>query len=155
MSFKIQGLPTDTFRSYFALDDRSLHELGLKKCVADESPGFPCRVSLQDAEPGETLILGSFEHHTTNGPFRSSGPVFIRQEATQQCTAINTVPKLLSIRQLSVRAYDQDGLMRDALVTAGEQLSESIEGLFEDPLIDYLQVHNAQRGCFFCQVDRV
>ncbi len=58
MKFRITGLPRDTFRKYFTLDDDALSQLGMKRYIADSKPGYPCRVSLEDAEIGETLILG-------------------------------------------------------------------------------------------------
>ena len=46
--------------------------------VADQHPGFPCRVSLQDALPGERVLALSYAHHEVESPYQASGPVFIR-----------------------------------------------------------------------------
>ena len=60
--FQISGLRRDEFEELFALDDDSLGRRGAKRCVADKKPGFPCRVSLQDAEPGERVVLVPYFH---------------------------------------------------------------------------------------------
>src|SRR5207244_12139960 len=81
--FRISALPLQLFTSFFAMDDRELAEHGASRCVADQKPGYPCRVSLVDAEPGERVILLPFEHHDVCSPYRASGPIFVREEARQ------------------------------------------------------------------------
>jgi hypothetical protein len=55
--FRILALPVEPFASFFRLSDAELMQRGARRCVADKKPGFPCRVSLVDAEPGERVIL--------------------------------------------------------------------------------------------------
>ena len=154
MAFRIQGVPADTFQHLFSKSDDELENIGMKRCVADMSPGYPCRVSLEDADIGETLILGQFEHHPVCGPYRSSGPIYIRETARDQFDCINEVPKQLLTRLLSIRGYDRVGLMRSAEVIEGRDLATVIEGFFTNADIDYIHVHNARPGCFACRVDR-
>ena len=153
MAFRIQGLPADTFCGLFSKSDEELAELGMKRYVADQKPGFPCRVSLQDAEVGETLILGPFEHHG-HGPYRASGPIFVREKAAPSDLGVNEVPELLSIRPISLRGYDRSGLMRDADVVDGRDLASAIERLFSDSQIEYIHAHYASPGCFACAIQR-
>ena len=128
MAFRIQGVPADTFQHLFSKSDDELENIGMKRCVADMSPGYPCRVSLEDADIGETLILGQFEHHPVDGPYRSSGPIYIREAARDQFDCINEVPKQLLTRLLSIRGYDRVGLMCSAEVIEGRDLATVIEG---------------------------
>src|SRR3712207_8722867 len=46
----------------FAMSDSELRRRGAVRVEADRAPGFPCRVSLEDARPGETLVLVHYEH---------------------------------------------------------------------------------------------
>ena len=62
MSFVIHGLSPDTFRPLFALDDGALAARNIRRVVADADRGFPCRVTLEDARQGETLLLLPFLH---------------------------------------------------------------------------------------------
>ena len=68
--FQISALPRDDFEKLFSLDDQSLANLGAKRYIADTKPGFPCRVSLEDAEPGERVILVPFVHQPADSPYR-------------------------------------------------------------------------------------
>jgi hypothetical protein len=123
--------------------------------VADEKPGFPCRVSLVDAEPGEEVILVPFTHHDVGSPYRASGPIFVRVNAQTARPEVNEIPVLLRSRLLSLRAYDAAAMMVAAEVVEGKELEQHISRLFSDKRVEYLQVHNARPGCYNCEVRRV
>ena len=72
MSFRIEGLAPDSFQPLFSLDDEALAGRGMRRQVADHKPGFPCRVSLEDAEPGEEVLLLNYEHHPADSPSESN-----------------------------------------------------------------------------------
>jgi hypothetical protein len=155
MDFRIEGLAPDAFQPLFALDDEALAARGARRDTADHKPGFPCRVSLEDAEPGEEVLLLAWEHHPTSSPYRASGPIYVRKSATKAWAgAPGSVPPMLRHRLLSVRAYDPEGVMVGADVCDGTDLEGTISKLFEDPSASYLHVHNAKPGCFNCRVDR-
>ena len=122
--------------------------------MADSRPGFPCRITLQDAEPGESLLLLRWEHLDADTPYRASGPIFVRESALATAVVRNAIPQQQRSRLLSVRAYDAAGWMRDADVVEGVGLRELIARLFADAQVDCLHVHNARRGCYACRVDR-
>ncbi|HQQ77476.1 MAG TPA: DUF1203 domain-containing protein [Thermoanaerobaculia bacterium] len=155
MSFRIEGLAPDPFQPLFDLDDRALSARGVRRRVVDAKPGYPCRVSLQDAELGEDVLLLPWEHHATPSPYRASGPIYVRKSAVKAWAgAPGSVPPMLRHRLLSVRAYDAEGLMVGAEVREGSDLEEAISRLFANPSAAYLHVHNAKPGCFVCRVDR-
>jgi Protein of unknown function (DUF1203) len=153
-SFQITGLPHDVFAPWFELSDKALAARGAVRYVADVNPGYLCRVSLEDAEVGEEVILLPFEHHRAESPYRSAGPIFVRRGATQQRLAPGTLPLYVTRRLNSVRAYDAAGMMIEAGVHEGIDLRAEIERLLADDKAAYLQLHDAKRGCFSCQVDR-
>lgn len=98
MHFQIVPLPLELFTPFFALDDEQLRARGGKRYVADRQPGFPCRVSLTDATPGERVVLVPFTHHNVDSPYRASGPIFIREDAESAFVGLNEVPWLLRLR---------------------------------------------------------
>jgi hypothetical protein len=155
MGYRITGLPLADFEPLFGLDDDALTARGAVRVTADSKPGFPCRVTLEDAEPGETLILMNYEHQAAATPYRSSHAIFVREAARAEAVLDNEVPPLLSGRLLSVRAFDADGMMTDADCVDGRELEPLIERLLGDPQTAYLHVHNAKRGCFAARVDRL
>lgn len=154
MRFKAIGLDPEQFLSWHGLNDDELQRAGARRRVADETPGFPCRISLEDAPQGERLILLPYEHHAVNSPYRAAGPIFVREHARKWNEEIGVVPPVLRTRLLSVRGYDAAGLMEDADVIPGEALQERIETMFANEQIDYLHVHFARRGCFACRIER-
>jgi hypothetical protein len=153
-SFCIRGLPPEPFQPLFALSDIELAQRGVKRMRVDACPGFPCRVSLEDAPMGETVLLLNWEHLKTVSPYRASGPIFVRENAHMPPEVVDAVPEQLQRRLLSVRAYDAEDMMRAAEVLQGDALEAQIQKYFADPTIRYLHVHNARPGCFACRIDR-
>ncbi len=127
----------------------------MRRVVARSKPGYPCRVSLADAEIGEELLLLPFEHQAANSPYRSSGPIFVRKAAVQADIEPGEIPPYVSLRLISVRAYDSSHLMADATVCAGGEAAATIQRMFESDQVAYIHLHNANRGCFACTVNRI
>jgi hypothetical protein len=49
MKFIIKALNHQEFESFFEKSDFELEKKGIKRMIVDEKPGYPCRVSLEDA----------------------------------------------------------------------------------------------------------
>lgn len=154
MSFQISPLARRLFEPLFALNDAELAAKGAVRQVADAHPGYPCRVSLTDAEVGEMVILVHFEHHSAATPFRASHAVYVRPTASEAVLAAGEVPLSLRSRLLSVRAFDARGMMIKADVVEGGALEPLIADMFDDPRAAYLHVHFASPGCYAARVDR-
>jgi len=154
MSFQIHALPADTFAPLFALLDEQLRARDIRSVVADGRPVYPCRVSLQDANEGERLLLLPYDHHRVDTPYRASGPVYVREAATQAVPSIDEVPALLRTRLLSLRAYDPCGMMVWADVIPGTEVETAIAALFAIKRSAYLHIHYAKPGCYACRVER-
>jgi hypothetical protein len=154
MSFQIHALPASRFKPLFALSDAELAQRRATRMVADAKPGYPCRVSLADAEVGETVILVNFEHQASETPYRSAHAIFIREEAEQAFPGVGKVPEVLKSRLISIRAFDSNHNMVAADVVDGVNLSESIPTMLDDPGVAYLDLHNARPGCFAARVTR-
>jgi hypothetical protein len=155
MPFQIKALPKTIFARLFELSDRELASANAVRVKATQKPGFPCRVSLADAEIGEDLILTHFEHHTVDTPFRSSHAVYVRRDAVEAKPVPGTVPDLLRSRMLSLRAFDSAGMMVAADLADGAALENAIEKALENPSAAYLHLHFAKPGCYAARVDRV
>lgn len=154
MNFKIQGLPVAPFAPLFGMDESALAARGVLRRTADEPIGFPCRVSLRDAQPGETVLLLNYEHLPVPGPYRSRHAIYVREYANEYRPGVNEIPEVLSSRLLSVRAFDASGMMVDADVVAGDVAARVIEQQFANPTVAYLHLHNAKPGCYAAQVIR-
>ena len=154
MGFQISALDIEQFSHLFGQDQESLAKQGVQRRVVDSSPGYPCRVSLQDAEVGENVLLMNYEHQPAATPFQSSHAIFVRESASQAVLDTNEVPKMFRHRLLSVRAFDASGMMVDADVVDGEYLESLIERMLANVSTDYLHVHNAKLGCYVGLVER-
>jgi hypothetical protein len=154
MGFKILALDDNEFESYFNLSDYELEKIGGKRMIVDENPGFPCRVSLEDAKIGEEVILIPFEFHKTEGPYQAKGPIFIRKGVKTNELKTNEVPVMLNHRLLSFRGYDKNGLMKTAITEKGDKTKDVIEKIFDIDEIEYIQIHNSSPGCYNCEVRR-
>ena len=154
MSFRYRGLPLAPFAPLFAMSDADLAQKGFRRMVVDEKPGFPCRVTLEDADPGERVLLVTYPHQAANSPYKSSGAIFVRENAQHAYDRVDEVPPVLRERLLSLRAYDEAGMMLDAEIVEGGEIETLLERFFASEATAYVHVHNARRGCFACSVER-
>ena len=78
--FQLVGLPAAPFTPLFSLSDAQLSRDSTRDALfAASNPGYPCRVSLTDAQIGEELLLASLQHQPAASPYRASGPIFVRR----------------------------------------------------------------------------
>jgi hypothetical protein len=153
MSFIVSGLPAEPFRPLFGLSDEALAERGVIRRTVDANPGFPCRVSLEDAEPGETVLLLNYEHQPADTPFRASHAIFVRETLGETAVTRDELPPVFAARIMSLRAFDEAGMMRSAAVAQGPELKPAIERLLAEPEVAYLHAHYAGMGCYAARID--
>jgi hypothetical protein len=154
MAFRITGLSPEPFEHLFGLPDDKLAEHGVKRYVADEVPGYPCRIEMRDAEPGETVLLLNHVCQPAETPYRASHAIFIREGATDKYDQVDQVPGVMRVRLLSLRAYDTEGMMLDADVVEGDKIEPLISKMFANLDVSYIHAHNAKRGCYAGRIDR-
>jgi hypothetical protein len=154
MSFRITGLDAKPFEHLFGRSDAELSRNNAKRYVADAMPGFPCRITLEDAEPGETLLLVPHTHQTSQTAYASKGPIFIRERAAPRAEYRNEVPEQLKVRLISLRAYDREGMMLDADVVDGNALEPLVDRFLSNDDVSYLHAHFARRGCYAALIER-
>lgn len=154
MSFVVRPLPLAAFQPLFALSDAELGELGVQRRTV-EAPGAPCRVTLVDAPIGESVLLLNYEHQPTPTPFRATHAIFVREAATDTAFAPGELPPAFVSRQfLSLRAFDDAGMMVDAELAPTAELDRVIPQLLANPATAYLHAHYASAGCFAARIDR-
>ncbi len=155
MDFQISPLPYSQFASLFEASTAELEKIGAVKTIVNKKPGFPCRVSLQDAEVGEKVILLPYQHHATNSPYQATGPIYVRKNVATASLEKNEIPLMLIHRLLSLLAYNMQGFMIEANVVEGTQLRNALHSAFKNDAVEYIHIHNAKPGCFNCSVARV
>jgi hypothetical protein len=153
-TFRLLALAHEQFEPLFSLSNEALRSKGIVRRVATQTPGFPCRVSLEDAQIGDELLLLPFVHHAVESPYRASGPIFVRRGARTRQLVAGEVPPYVTQRLMSIRAYDATSMMLAAEVCDGTFVAAQLERFFADKNVAYAQLHNAKHGCYSCQAVR-
>jgi hypothetical protein len=152
MNYTVHGLSPDPFIALYGLTGLELVKRRARRVVVD-GPGFPERVEMRDAEPGETLLLVNFEHQSADTPYRSSHAFYVREGATEAWSG-GHLPEVMRKRLLSLRAFSPEGMMVDADVVEGREAEPLIERMFADPAVAYIHAHYARPGCYAARIDR-
>ncbi len=154
MTFRITGLSPEPFRLLFGLSDKALARHGARRYVADRKPGFPDRIELRDAEPGETVLLLGWTHQGADTPYRASHAIFVLEGATAAYDRMGEIPAPMLCRPISLRAFDAAHMMVDADLAEGADVERLIDRLLARAEVAYLQAHYAKRGCYAARVER-
>ena len=153
MSYVVRGLDPTPFRALFGLSDEELAERGAVRMTVN-SPTFPCRVSLTDRALGEKVLLLNHVSHDVANPYRATHAIFVTEVDEEPAEFVNEVPPVFKTRVLSLRGFDEDGMMADALLTQPGEADAGIRKLFENAAILTIHAHNATRGCFSAKIER-
>ena len=154
MSFRVTGLSPEPFRPLFGLSDEALARRGVRRVVADSPFGFPDRIEISDAAPGETLLLLNYLHQPADTPYRSGHAIFVRERDLAPTDMVGEIPPAMRARPLSLRAFDGEGMMVDADLVEGGEAEGLIERLLADPRAAYIHAHYARRGCYAGRIER-
>jgi Protein of unknown function (DUF1203) len=154
MRFTVSGLPIEKFRPLFGLDDAALAERGVLRRKVGAGDRAPCRITLEDAAVGETVLLLNYEHQPAASPYRSNYAIYVSEAATETRRLTDALPGVFRGRSLALRAFDAQGLLVGAELTENDGVRAAIERQFANPEAAYLHVHNAVPGCYSARIDR-
>ena len=119
-----------------------------------DSPTYPCRVSLTDRAIGEKVLLLNHLSHDVANPYRASHAIFVTEADEQPAEYVDELPPVFKTRVLSLRGFDKDGMMAEAILTQPGEAEAGIVKLFANPEIETIHAHNATRGCFSARIER-
>ena len=154
MTYRIKGIDPAPYRHLFGLSDTELADQGVVRMTVTEKPSFPCRVSLTDRDLGESVLLLNHVSHDVANPYRASHAIFVTEGEEVQGEYVDQVPPVFEPRVLSLRGFDKDGMMADAILTQPGEADAGIRKLFDNPAIETIHAHNAGRGCFSAKIER-
>ncbi len=135
------------------LDDRGNP---VKRMTATNDSGFPCRVCLHYAKPGEEMLLGSYNLPKPQGLYWTPSPIFVHAEP---CTPYEGADEIVDIVRhnalVSVRAYDADGMVLYDLgqVSDGTEVDAPLARALGDVRTSFVNIHTARPGCLLCRVE--
>lgn len=153
MCFRIVGLDPARYGRLWSASDEELAQAGAQRVVVSGEHSAPCRISLDDAAPGECVILLSYEHQPNPTPYRQQGPIFVR-ERQQRFDRVGVIPPALARRTLSLRAFDGRHMMIGAEIVEGAEATPMLEDMLAEPKVAYIHAHFARRGCFAGLIER-
>ena len=154
MDFQISALEPQQFAALFDLPASLLAQHLAIRRIANAKPGFPCRVSLQDAEVGEQLLLIHYTHQAIASPYRASHAIFVRKGVPRAQLNAGEVPPFLRSRVLSLRSFDKDTMLVSAQLCDGNLVEKALRAQFSQPAVAYVHIHFAAYGCYACRADR-
>jgi len=154
MTYKISGLDPSQFTHLIGRSDAHLAAHNAVRVTADKDRGFPCRVSLDDAKAGETLILVHHVSHDVATPYRSAYAIYVRENAEVAATYEDETPPVFEGRPLGLRGFGVDGNLKNALLALPGEADTKIRELLANSDIAYIDAHNAAHGCFAARVER-
>jgi hypothetical protein len=153
MTYRITGIDPAPYLHLFGLPDEELARHDIVRMTVTAKASFPCRVSLRDRDIGESVLLLNHVSHDI-GPYRASHAIFVTEGADEPATFVDEVPPVFGPRVLSLRGFDKDGMMADAILTQPGEADAGIRKLFANLAIETIHAHNATRGCFAAKIER-
>lgn len=154
MTYAIEGLDPGPFAPLFAMNETGLAERRAVRVQAAASAGFPCRVSLRDADEGDELVLVHHVNHDVETPYRNAFAIYVRKDAGVSARYVDECPPVFAGRPIALRGYDDAGMLVGARLAMPGGADAMIRELFDDPRIAYIDAHNAAHGCFSARIER-
>ncbi|MEM7718741.1 MAG: DUF1203 domain-containing protein [Pseudomonadota bacterium] len=154
MTYHIKGLDPAPYHHLFGADAETLAAAGAVRVCATHAPGFPDRITLDDARVGQDVLLLPHVSQPANTPFRATHAIYLTEGAEIAFDAKDTLPPAMQRRPQSLRAFDAKGMMRAADIAEGAAIDALIARLFDDPEVTELHAHNARQGCFMARITR-
>lgn len=155
MHYRVSGLDPAPFFHLYHRSEEELARQQVRRYVVDEAPGYPDRVELRDAAPGETVLLLNYEHQPAASPYRAAHAIYVREGATKAATVTDRLPEVLVRRVLSLRAFDADGMIVGAELSEGRAADPVIRELLARPRVAYVHAHFAKFGCYAALIERL
>ena len=153
MTYRIEGLAPEAFESLFSMTDGELAARNAVRVTADSPGGYPCRVSLEDAAPGEELVLLNHVSNDVPTPFRTAYAIYVRKGA-EAASYVDETPDYLGKRTLSLRGFDEAGMLKQASLAMPGEADAQVRALFERADIANIHAHKAAYGCFLARIER-
>ena len=120
MTYRITGIDPAPYRHLCTACYRSANwpRQGVVRMAVTRTPTFPCR-DQPDRPPrwARRVLLLNHLSHDVAGPYRASHAIFISEGVEEPAEHIDEVPPVFATRVLSLRGFDADGMMVDAILT--------------------------------------
>jgi hypothetical protein len=115
----------------------------------------PCRLCLETFETGrEERLLFTYDPFEGLAELPLPGPVFIHREDCVRFDAAGFPPPLRDL-PLLFEGYGDGGELIDRRKTDSASIERTITEIFTDDAVGYINIRNAEAGCFIATVESV
>ena len=123
----------------------------------DEAGGSPCRHCLLECEPGQAVLLGSYNLERPRGIYWTPSPIFIHEQDCRRYSGQDELPEIVVSRFVSLRAYDRNDRIIYELGEAleGREAKAAVAHSIQDARTTYINIHTAKPGCLLCRIERL
>ncbi len=125
------------------------------KASVDIATGYgPCRSCLEVFRQGEDERL-----YITYNPFEGladlpdPGPIFIHKHECVRFSGIGFPPDLLGL-PLLLEGFGEDSKLLSRQKMEISNVSAQIENIYEDEVVRFINLRNAEAGCFVARIER-
>jgi hypothetical protein len=154
-TFILMGIPeSDLERIRTAGRDDFGNPLSMST-VLPGGEGAPLRCCLKPADAGERIALIAFRPPSGRGAYSEIGPVFIHADPCVGYATPDRFPPAFADRVQVLRAYDREGRICDAVITAGGSADAAIGELLTRDGVANVECRNLLYGCFMCWARRM
>ena len=119
-----------------------------------EDRGAPCRQCLRVNEPGEEMLLLTYQPFRGESAYAVPSPVSLHAEPCPTYVGRNLPAFVREGGLRAVRSYDAAHAIHEGEVVPAEKVTSTIERLLDDERAAYVHVHCAVNGCFTFRADR-
>lgn len=154
MSYRITGLSPAPFAAFVGLSDAELKTHGVERYIADAPNCYPDRITMRDAEVGESLLLLNYEHQPAQSPYRSCHAIFVLENAERTYCSTDEIPPVMAHRLLSLRGFNSADKIEDGRVVPGTEADTAIRDMLRNERVRYIHAHNAGHGCYAGLIER-
>jgi hypothetical protein len=119
----------------------------------DDEGGWPLRCCLTDSLPGDRLAIVAHAPFPWNSAYRETGPVVIHAD---RCAGTDgSFPEAFEDRDQILRAFGDDDHRKHTQIYdlhrhihAGEGIRVAIDGILDDPRVEFVHAHNVISQCY-------
>jgi Protein of unknown function (DUF1203) len=154
MNYIVRGLDPAPFQHLYGQPAGVLQTQRARRVIAGDQPAYPDRVTLGLGRAGQALLLVNHTHLDVATPYRASHAIYVLEGAQEARVLHGTLPASMRASVLSLRAFDDEGMMLDADLAEGGEADAVIERLLALPGTAYLHAHYARRGCDAARIER-
>ncbi|MCB1633725.1 MAG: DUF1203 domain-containing protein [Xanthomonadales bacterium] len=154
IGFRVKGLDPRPYRHLYGQPEAMLADQGVHRITATEHGRYPDRASLQDAQPGQALLLLNHCHLERPSPYAATHAIYLREGECEVAQFLNRLPPAWQGRTLAIRAIDARQWIVQARLVEFDDASEAINELLTDPTVTHLHAHYPATGCLAARIER-